>query len=78
MKIEVQFFKPSGKWYTDELVEWQENGGSLPHDQMSYSLRKHFEEQPGRLSGMIAVCFDVPDYCPIMGRWDGKILNSLE
>lgn len=77
MKIAVHFFKSSGKWYTEETVEWQKTE-FLPHDNMSISLRKHFEETPNRLRDMIAVCIEVPDYCPIMGRWDGWRLESVE
>jgi hypothetical protein len=77
MKITVQFFKDSGKWYTEESVEWQETN-LLPHDNMSISLRKHFEGTPNRLKDMLMVCIDVPNYCPMMGRWDGWRLQPVE
>lgn len=65
--VRVDFFKPSGKWYTTEAVKWTgewkgsiENGGELMHDAFAKSLRDHFKNTGGgyinRLSEMDAVC----------------------
>ncbi len=70
--VRVDFFKPSGKWYTTEAVKWtgEWSGPSLIYREFAKSLHAHFAEretQPGlqhqnhrlptrRLSGMIAVC----------------------
>lgn len=57
--VRVDFFKPSGKWYTTEAVKW--TGGwvaknCLIHDAFIKSLRDHFKKTPNRLSEMDAVC----------------------
>lgn len=65
--VRVDFFKPSGKWYTTEAVKWT---GGYSDCQLinafAKSLKDHLSErvtQPGlprhtglRLSGMIAIC----------------------
>jgi hypothetical protein len=67
--VRVDFFKPSGKWYTTEAVKWT---GGYSDVQLTIafakSLKAHLSErptQPGlqhenhrniRLSGMVAVC----------------------
>lgn len=57
--VRVDFFKPSGKWYTTEAVHWtapwQGRGNSI-HECFKSTLRKHFKETPDRLSEMDAVC----------------------
>lgn len=57
--VRVDFFKPSGKWYTTEAVKW--TGGwradkNLIHDAFIQSLQYHFKDTPNRLSGMDAIC----------------------
>ncbi|MFX0184074.1 MAG: hypothetical protein ACFE95_13410 [Candidatus Hodarchaeota archaeon] len=58
--VRVDFFKPSGKWYTTESVkwtgEWSKDEGGLIHDEFAKSLRDHFASNPDRLSDMIAIC----------------------
>lgn len=57
--VRVDFFKPSGKWYTTEAVKW--TGGvrdCLIHDAFKKSLLDHFKDTPERLSDMDAVCFE--------------------
>lgn len=77
MRVVVHFFRPSGKWYTDETVEFTDSGG-LPHENFSLCLREHFvTTTPLRLKDMIAVCINIPDYCPIMGMWDGYSLKPV-
>ena len=61
--VRVDFFKPSGKWYTTEAVKWLDYGGSETSGQREgapsihaifrSSLDAHLR---GRMSGMIAVC----------------------
>ena len=60
--VRVDFWRPSGKWYTTEAVEWAGNGflDDAPpiHRQFKTSLREHFKDSPGRLSGMDATCLE--------------------
>lgn len=60
--VRVDFFKPSGKWYTTEAVLfpwWSAEDGSI-HEVVEAALEKHLREEAGwlRLEGMIAVCID--------------------
>lgn len=71
--VRVDFFKPSGKWYTTEAVKWT-GGYRDVHiiDAFKASLREHLE---GRLSDMDAVCLEPyhEHQHPIMlknGSWD--------
>lgn len=50
--VRVDFFKPSGKWYTTEAVMFVTYDGCI-HKAFSESLDRHLS---GRLEGMIAVC----------------------
>lgn len=88
-KVRVDFFKPkSGKWYTDEYLEWWT--GTLPalaHEQFQSTLRANLwdsEHRRWRLNNMVAVCLEdetqLEDNCncgpgfPVMGLWkDGDI-----
>ena len=58
----VDFFKPSGKWYTTEAVkfvgEWKAGPDNLIHDAFKRSLREHFRDNPDRLFDMVAVCLE--------------------
>lgn len=58
--VRVDFFKPSGKWYTTEAVRWTGKfaGGSLIYEEFKKSLVDHFKSTPGRLSDMTAVCLE--------------------
>ena len=63
--VRVDFFRPSGKWYTTEAVKWtgEWKGEVLIHDAFKKSLQDHFKadfegNRPNRLSEMIAVCLD--------------------
>lgn len=59
--VRVDFFKPSGKWYTTEAVEWTgEYKDGLIHDEFAKSLRDHFIKtgNPDRLSDMDAICLE--------------------
>jgi len=53
----VDFFKPSGKWYTTEAVKFTSYKGQS-QDIFRESLRNHFKNTPGRLEGMVAVCLE--------------------
>lgn len=55
--VRVDFFKPSGKWYTTEAVQWtgEWNKDTLIHEAFAQSLRDHLK---GRLSGLDAICLD--------------------
>lgn len=72
--VRVDFFKPSGKWYTTESVRWTgewEGEKQLIHDAFAKSLRDHVKDNPNRLDGMTAVCLE-PYYehsHPIMLEW---------
>lgn len=58
----VDFFKPSGKWYCTESVQfigpWAATTDNLIHDAFKRSLRAHFKDCPDRLSDMVAVCLE--------------------
>src|SRR5271154_7080553 len=69
--VRVDFFKPSGKWYTTEAVRWsryhgreggQESGRIiLIQDAFREALHAHlFDAKTGRtrLAGMTAVCLE--------------------
>lgn len=68
--VRVDFFKPSGKWYTTEAVKWTGDcwvndphgetakRGEPIHDAFIHSLRDHFKDCPNRLEGMDAVCLE--------------------
>lgn len=73
--VRVDFFKPSGKWYTTEAVKFlYYNEGDI-HFAFAKSLCEHFKDSPGRLSDMDAICLE-PYHIhnhPIMlkeGQWD--------
>ncbi len=56
--VRVDFFKPSGKWYTTEAVKWTGNwkkDEGLIYDAFTKSLKDHLGT---RLSDMIAVCLE--------------------
>jgi hypothetical protein len=54
--VRVDFFKPSGKWYTTEEVPWTgDYAEGLIHEEFAKSLRDHLGS---RLSDMDAVCLD--------------------
>ena len=56
--VRVDFFKPSGKWYTTEAVIWTGNWAKdegLIYDAFTKSLRDHLGT---RLSDMVAVCIE--------------------
>lgn len=59
--VRVDFFKPSGKWYTTECVrwtgEWEAKKQGL-FDAFKQSLKDHFKGDPNRLSGMTVVCLN--------------------
>lgn len=81
--VRVDFFKPSGKWYTTEAVKWTgdyrfETRKKLIHESFAKSLRDHFQDTPNRLSDMDAICLHPyhKHEHPIQlkaGRW-----NSME
>jgi hypothetical protein len=58
--VRVDFFKPSGKWYTTEAVKWTGfyNEGSLIHNEFAFSLRNHFKHSPHSLEDMDAICLE--------------------
>jgi hypothetical protein len=59
--VRVDFFRPSGKWYTTEAVLWTgEYADCLIHEAFAKSLRDHFAKHspPERLSGMDAICLE--------------------
>ena len=75
--VRVDFFKPSGKWYTTEAVVWtgEWKGETLIHDEFKKVLQDHFaEDRPDRLSDMMAICLEPyhQNEHPIMlmpGQW---------
>ena len=85
MKVRVDFWKESGKWYETEMVEWLKDG-ELIHDQFKASLKAHLRENGRfRLSDMRATCLE-PDHThshPIStivnlnGSWDGDLPNVM-
>ena len=56
--VRVDFWKPSGKWYATEAVEWVEyTGDHLIREVFHESLRRHFGDKP-RLTGLRATCLE--------------------
>lgn len=54
--VRVDFFKPSGKWYTTEAIKWTGGyKGVCIHTALSQSLRDALGD---RLSEMDAVCLE--------------------
>lgn len=54
----VDFFKPSGKWYTTEAVKFPPETYKLhPNEALRHALAVHFGAS-NRLAGMFAVCID--------------------
>lgn len=54
--VRVDFFKPSGKWYTTESIKWT---GDYYKDNLHDSFKKSLRESLGdRLSDMDAVCLE--------------------
>lgn len=51
----VDFFKPSGKWYTTEAVDFI---GDYEKDHPCEGLRKSLQAKGRLLKGMIAVCLE--------------------
>ena len=51
--IRVDFFKPSGKWYTTESIKWVGSYTTDLHEGFKRSLRASLGD---RLKGMTAVC----------------------
>ena len=51
--VRVDFFKPSGKWYTTEDMRWLNYSGMHIHDAFKRSLRASFGSN---YNGMVAVC----------------------
>lgn len=60
--VRVDFFRPSGKWYTTEAVRWltYNTKVKLIHEAFKEALVEHLKEADGtlRLGGMTAVCLD--------------------
>ena len=55
--VRVDFFKPSGKWYTTEAVKWTgQYADGYIFNEFAKSLRDHFKDNPKRLSDMDAIC----------------------
>jgi hypothetical protein len=55
--VRVDFFKPSGKWYTTEAIKWTGawKDGTLIHDEFAKSLR---DGLGNRLKEMDAICLE--------------------
>ncbi len=54
--VRIDFFRPSGKWYTTEEVIWSHYEG-LIYDCFASTIQDHFRGMP-RLRGMWAVCLE--------------------
>ena len=57
VKVRVDFFKDSGKWYTEETLE-------IPHDLDAWKVHEYLPKD--RLVEMAAVCMNGPWGFPIM------------
>lgn len=56
-KVRVDFFKPTGKWYTTEDVEWTNHGDI--HTSFAKTLATHLKTDYGyRFDDMVAVCLN--------------------
>lgn len=58
VKVTITYFKPSGKYYTEEETDW-------PVDPAHWTKWKPFEDVV-RIKNMIAVCIDAPHGFPQM------------
>jgi hypothetical protein len=57
-KVRVDFFKPNGKWYTTEEMEWTGTAKDVHHS-FAQSLHTHlFSGISVRLDDMVAVCLN--------------------
>ncbi len=70
--VRVDFFKPSGKWYTTEAVRWTGGYKGDIHSAFAESLRNHLK---GRLSDTDAVCLEPyhelsHPLCMKAGKWE--------
>lgn len=59
----VDFFRPSGKWYTTEAVDFGGLYDCDPAEALHRACERHFSHRlegrlKGRLDGMLAVCLD--------------------
>lgn len=74
--VRVSFFKTSGKWYQDEVIDMNEqyNNPSI-HDAVRLSILKSFDGVI-RYEGMTAVCLDpyhVHQHPVMLINWDSKL-----
>lgn len=78
-KVRVDFFRPTGKWYTTEEMDWSGTNKDVNYA-FAESLRDHLKSGLGyRLDDMVAVCLS-PDHefkYPIMMPVD-KIFSYLQ
>ncbi len=71
-KVRVDFFKPSGKWYITEYIEWVDVRNDIIAA-FAQSLFTHLKtDNELRLDGMVAVCLEpnTEFSYPIMMRVD--------
>lgn len=69
-KAFVVFFKESGKYYTEEMIDMPYKEDGYIVDYFKECLKKHLSD--GRLKGMIAVCMEPnhKDSYPLMVKVD--------
>jgi len=53
--VRVDFFRPSGKWYSTEAIKWKMYSRVPIHQAFKESLSEHCK---GRMVGMTAVCLN--------------------
>ena len=56
--VRVDFFRPSGKWYTTESIKWIEWSHQKDGDIYKIFKQSLDEQLKGRLSEMVAVCLE--------------------
>ena len=61
--VRVDFFRPTGKWYTTKVIIFDRWYGTNESDEIEETIHDTFkrclrEQLGGRLNGMIAVCLE--------------------
>lgn len=72
-RFTLVYFKPSGKWYTEEEVEWPED----PNHYMKYASLENVRPRD-RLRGMICVALETPFGHPLMDNPHSDLLKDVD
>ena len=72
-KYKLDYFKPTGKWYTEETVEWPED----PDHYSKFAPLDKMRSQT-RLRGMICVAIETPLGFPLMDNPHRDLLKNVD